>query len=94
MHGSSSFSTPDYNGRTFPLRREKNYRTFRGTSHRPQRQVTFAPTKIRDRYGNVMHCSFCNSWFHLFRDCPEKERTGMHFNEEQTVEEQQHTEHT
>lgn len=82
IRGSSSFSAPDYKGRTPPFRRVQPNRGLRGTHHRTQLQVIFAPTKLHERSGNFTHCFFCNSWFHLFRDRPELERTGMQYKDE------------
>lgn len=76
MRGSSSFSTPDYRNRSwnvgFPRRSG-----FRGRPYRVprygQRRVSFAPIKnAADSSGRTMLCRFCNSWFHMERNCPDK----------------------
>ena len=80
MRGSSSFSTSDYKGRRGYYRG-----SFRkgGPSFRTSSRVRFAPTKnSRDRNGNVMLCSFCNSWFHLILDCPDwHKHSSVHYGE-------------
>lgn len=41
-------------------------------------------TEIRDRPENFLHCSLCNSWFHLISDCPEKQQDNVNFAEQPT----------
>lgn len=78
MRGSSSFSTPNYRGRQLYPQRFQHYRHRNNGLQRapappsPQR-------KLRDRSGNVMHCSHCNSWFHLVRNCPDLQRYHINY---------------
>lgn len=82
MRGSSSFSTPDYRGRLPPFRRDHSSREHGGPYNHTRRREAFSLTKLRHRSGNVMHCSFCSSWFYLVRDCPKRERAGKHYSDE------------
>ena len=69
LRRSSSFSMSEHNGIRGNYRRsfQKGGPTFHTSS-----RVHFTPTKnSRDQNGNVMLCSFCNSCFHLIRDCPD-----------------------
>lgn len=83
MRGSNSFSTPNYRRNNF----NRGRYGYRGRSfpQRPnQRRVTFGPRKNpEDATGRPMLCRFCNSWFHLERDCLEKRKFYSNFSENQ-----------
>ena len=34
-----------------------------------------------DDTGRVLLCSFCKSWFHLVRDCPDRHQSSLHYGE-------------
>lgn len=80
MHGSSSPSTSNYGGRSsFPHR----FSQFRPRRHDHTRPTFAQPLKLRDRAGNIMNCSYCNSLFHLIGECPDRLRLqpNTHYND-------------
>lgn len=92
MPVSSSFSTPYYCDRSSNFLHDNGNRGCCGQYSRSQSLPTFTPTKLRNRYGNVIHCSFCNFWFHLIQDCLERKHTVAHYVDDTKIGDRLHTE--
>lgn len=72
IRDSSSFNLEN-RGRSFRGGRSGFGRGFGNRSHSSRRfQYTGPRNNPTDRSGQLMLCSFCNSWYHLFRDCPDR----------------------
>lgn len=85
MRGSSSFSTPDYRQNYMARGRRRFYRGARGV--RFNDRTPSRPLRARlkknpvDATGRVMLCSWCNSWFHLVRDCPDRVQFNSNYSD-------------